>query len=162
MARVNSAAWSALTLAVATACAEPARPPDEALYQLALSAARTELELSEPIGLHPHPLILASGEWRATRTLDFNTFDSVTVRSIVHADSTRYRVCTLDPTGSCMPEDGAISLVVSNLLQIEPDAVGLIVMVEERRGRASGWRSYSVRIKHSLGRWHVVEFDRTG
>jgi hypothetical protein len=61
-----------------------------------------------------------------------------------------------------MPEDGAISLVVSNPLQIEPDAVGLVVIVEERKGRGFS-------LAHLLGAhqafaraWHVVEFDRAG
>jgi hypothetical protein len=147
---------------LAAACTQPRRPDDTTLYEIALDAARTQLELAQPIPLHPFPLLLPRGaQLRRVSELDFNAFDSTTVPAIVRAAPTRYELCTIDRAGSCAVEEAGIALVLSNLLPVERDAVGMIlVVVDGGGGSAVERRYYAVRIKHSLGRWEVVEFER--
>jgi hypothetical protein len=125
---------------------------------MALERARVELALAPPILLHPFPTILRADEpWAEARLLDFNTYDSVTVAGIVRA-ATTYRLCATDVAGSCRLADGEIALIVSNLLEVERDALGLILIAMDRRSGGLVHRSYSVRVKHSLGEWQLVEF----
>jgi hypothetical protein len=145
-------------VAFSAGCAEPAWPADTQLYGLALAAAETELRLSPPLRLHPFPSIIDAAGLRAAQHLEFNAFDSATVPRLVREDPTRYRLCTPDAGGSCELAEGEAALVVSNLLDVDGDAIGLVLMVQDFRTGARVWRYYTVRIKHTLGRWEVVEF----
>lgn len=127
------------------------------LYIAVLEHARQDLGLGEPIVIHPlMGRLNRVGPGDGPPINHFNDMDTEVIRGAIGQDSV-YTICDIGSSGFCEVGPGEVSIVLSEVHDLGPDGDGVVIAVDDRRGQ-SGTQFYTVRLKHGMRGWKVVEF----
>jgi len=152
---------TALLLCILCGCTSPARPSETEIYPLVLSAIRNELDLPT-LAIHPLlAFVQRTPPGDTSETAYFNASDTTTVQNIVTAAPPGlYTLCEPRLGGSCPPIAGKASVVLSELLDLGANGIGVYLLVTDERRNRSAPTEYLARLKRGPRGWAVVELRR--
>ena len=138
----------------------PSRRPGRHTPRVLREAADV-LHLTPP--LHVHPLIgriTPDDEPGVVRMDTFIPTDTVVIPRFVASHPGAYDLCDVAPSGACVTAPGGVSIVLSEILDANPEGLRVVLMLMDRRSRANVQQFYGVWLQSRFGKWRAVRFER--